>query len=423
MKEPLYKKKAIISWCIFDWANSAFPTVIITFVFASYYSENIAKTSETGMAEWGWMLSLSSFCVAFLGPAFGALADHTGNKKTWLLIFTLLCIVTCISLWKIRPNEDFVFLALCLVGFGNFSFEMGMIFYNALLINISPTKDLGRLSGLGWALGYFGGLSCLGLILIGFIENNSSLLNLDHDTAEHIRITGPIVGLWMTCFSVPLFLWVPDNIAPNKVIISYKRGLKGLKLIFNNIKRSHSIFEFLIARMIYNDGLNTLFALGGIYAAGTFGFNFSELIIFGILINISAGLGSGIYAWVDKWIETNQTIIICLVSLIALTSLLLIVESKKSFWLIGVTLGLFIGPIQPASRAIMAKLTRKKQVTSMFGFYAMSGKVTAFLGPALLSTMTTLFDSQRIGMSSILIFFIIGLLLFLKFDRNFKRVY
>lgn len=188
-------------------------------------------------------------------------------------------------------------------------------------------------------------------------------------------------------------------------------GLRELKTTFMQVRQYGDIVKFLIARMIYTDGLNTLYAFGGIYAAGSFGMELNEIIIFAIGMNVTAGLGAAAFGWVDDAIGPKKTIMIALVGLSVLSAALLVVEGKTLFWAFGLPLGLFVGPAQAASRSMMARLAPPQLTTEMFGLFAFSGKATAFLGPALLGAVTAVFDSQRAGMATILVFFVVGMIL------------
>jgi len=411
-------KRGLIAWCLYDWANSAFPTVITTFVFAAYFTKAVAADEISGTSAWGWAMSLSALAVALLGPVLGAVADHAGRRKPWLFVFTFFCAIASTLLWTIEADTEFIIQALILVALANFAFETGMIFYNAMLADLAPESRTGRWSGWGWGLGYFGGLSCLAITLVGFVQTDQPWFGLDKETSEHLRVTGPLVGLWVLVFALPLFLWTPDKPSGVKIGDAVGRGLGTLAQTFKNA-REHSIaIRFLIARMIYTDGLNTLFAFGGIYAAGTFGFGFEDLILFGIAINVSAGLGAATFAWVDDWIGPKRTILISLGALTVLSTALLVIESVQMFWIIGTALGIFVGPAQSASRSMMAHIAPAELRTEMFGLYALSGKATAFLGPALLALMTQTFESQRVGMASILIFFVVGWALLIRVPES-----
>lgn len=405
-------RRGLFSWCLYDWANSAFPTVVITFVFATYFTSSVAADKVSGTAHWGYAMSLSALAVAIVAPIFGAMADKGGGRKPWLGFFTALCIALSAALWLIEPDPSFALMALILVGMANFAFETGMVFYNAMLPGLAPQSHVGRVSGWGWGLGYFGGLICLALTLVGLVQPQTPWFGLDKETAEHIRAAALLVAVWYAVFSLPLFLFTPDK-APGggSFFVTLKMGLRELKTTFMQVRQYGDIVKFLIARMIYTDGLNTLYAFGGIYAAGSFGMELNEIIIFAIGMNVTAGLGAAAFGWVDDAIGPKKTIMIALVGLSVLSAALLVVEGKTLFWAFGLPLGLFVGPAQAASRSMMARLAPPQLTTEMFGLFAFSGKATAFLGPALLGAVTAVFDSQRAGMATILVFFVVGMML------------
>ena len=408
-------KRALVSWCLYDWANSAFPTVIITFVFATYFTGSVALDKVIGTAYWGYTMSLSAMAVAIVAPIFGAIADNSGRCKPWLGFFTALCILASCVLWFVEPDPSFALMALVTAGLANFAFEMGMVFYNAMLPGLARQSHLGRVSGWGWGLGYFGGLFCLALTLVGLVQPETPWFGLEKEMAEHVRAAALLVAIWYAVFSVPLFLFTPDRTARNiSFLNSMKKGLAELRAIFTQVRQNSNMLRFLIARMIYTDGVNTLFAFGGIYAAGSFGMELNEIIIFAIGINVTAGLGAAAFGWVDDWIGPKKVLMIALAGLTVLGTALLIVQTKTGFMTFGLPLGLFVGPAQAASRSMMAQLAPPELITEMFGLYAFSGKATAFLGPALLGAASVAFDSQRAGMATILVFFVVGMFLLTK---------
>lgn len=402
------------SWALYDWANSAFSAVIVTFVFATYFSQGIATDPETGTARWGWALTASGIAIALLSPVLGAIADAGGRRKPWVLVFTGIAVVGCFLLWFARPEAQFVLYALVIMALANVAFELAGVFYNAMLPELVSRDYVGRLSGWAWGLGYAGGLACLILALFAFVQTDEPLFGLDKDSAEHVRITGPLVGAWFALFSLPLFLFTPDRQSaglPARVAI--ERGLAQLKHTFVNVRRYRQIGLFLLARMIYTDGLNTLFAFGGIYAAGTFGMEMAQVIQFGILLNVTAGLGALAFAWVDDWLGAKRTILIALLGLLACGTTAVIATSTLVFWIAGGLLGVFVGPTQAASRSMLARMAPPHMRTEMFGLYALTGKITAYTGPFLLGTVTFYTGSQRLGIATILGFFLIGMILLL----------
>lgn len=403
---------ALVAWCFYDWANSAFPTVIVTFVFANYYASALSSSPEQATSEWGMAISLSGLAIAILAPIFGALADQGGPRKPWLFVFTVVCVVCGFSLWTIAPDLSLAARALILVAIANAAFELGQVFYNAMLPELAPVQKLGRLSGWAWGLGYAGGLGCLVLCLVLLIWPEQPMFGLDKSAAEHVRATGPLVAVWFAVFALPLFLLTPDR--KSSGLSSGEAVRRGMRLLFKTLRElpSHGqIGRFLLARMIYIDGLNTLFVFGGIYAASKFGMDTEEILIFAILLNITAGIGAAGFGWIDDWIGAKRTITISVICLTVLCAWILVVDSKEWFYALGCAIGVFMGPTQSASRSMMARLAPAHLRTEMFGLFAFSGKATAFIGPALVGWITLWTNSQQAGMAVILVFFVVGLLI------------
>ena len=408
-------RRAVISWCLYDWANSAFPAVITTFVFATYFTQAVASDPVRGTALWGHALAVAGFAIAILSPVLGSVADYTGRQKFWLAVFSFVTAATMAMLWFVRPSPDSVTLALIGIAVSTIGFEVGTVFYNALLPSVAPQDHIGRVSGWAWGLGYVGGIVCLALILVLFVQADHPLLGLDKSSAEHVRIAGPFSALWFVVFMLPLYLFVPEpKVEGRPIVQAARQGLAELVETLKALKDHRAIATFMLANMIYTDGLTTLFAFGGVYAAGTFGMALSEVIVFGIALNVTAGIGAFGFAWVDDWIGARRTVAIGLAALIAVGAGLLVVHDKNLFWALGLLLGAFFGPVQAASRSLVARMAPPEHRTQMFGLFALSGRVTAFIGPAVLAWTTDAFASQRAGMATILVFLAVGLALLLK---------
>lgn len=405
------KALGIFSWCLFDWAHSAYPTVIVTFIFGTYFVRSVAPSTIQGTALWGWTMGLSGIFVAIFAPVLGSIADYTGRRKPWLMSFVLLNILATALMYLTKPDVAFVFWALAMLVFANSSYEFIQVFYNAMMTSIAPKDKIGRISGWGWALGYFGGLACLSIALFAFIKGGW-LPKVDD---VNVRSTALLVGAWFFIFSIPLFLFTPDlEKTEVGVFDSIKMGIKELLKTTRELKRYRDIFVYLVAHLIYIDGLSTLFVFAGIYAGSVFNMNYFQILMFAMLLNVTAGIGAGIFAWVDDYIGPKFTISISLVAMIITGSALLIITSKTWFWFLSAILGLFVGPTQAASRSYMAHLTPKELTNQMFGIYQFSGRITSFVGPLLVASITKLFDSQRLGMSVVFILMFIGLLVLIK---------
>lgn len=404
--------RALAAWCLYDWAYHAYPAVILTFVFATYFTHGVAKDEVAGAAHWGFALSASGVAIAVLAPLFGAIADQSGARKPWIASFSILAIVATAALWWVKPDPAFASLALILIAVSNFGFEFATVFYNAMLPDLVPRSHIGRLSGWGWGIGYIGGVLCLAIVLFGFVQPSVPPFGLTKVGAEHVRATAVFTALWFALFSIPIFLWTPDRPATGLTpAAALKAGIASLIRTLRNLPRHPAAAIFLIAQMIYMDGLNTLFAFGGIYAASTFGMPLEEVLMFGIALNLIGGIGAIAFAWVDDWIGPKRTIMISIAASIFFGAAILLVHSKTMFWPLGLALGVFFGPIQAASRSLMSRLAPAEIRAEMFGLYALTGKATAFIGPMVLGWTTLAYHSQRAGMATVLAFFVVGLIL------------
>ena len=416
----LNKSKGVkFSWALYDWANSAWGTVITTFIFATFFTEVIAENSEIGSVYWGNAIAISGLVIAIISPFLGSLIDQTKSIKKWLMILTFIYAISASLLWMGKSSSELI-LILLLVIIGQITSELAFAIYNAKLKVISTEKQYGMISGLAWGLGYAGGLTILIIILFFFVQSENPLFGLNKNDYEHIRICGPLVGLWIIIFSIPLFIFYKDE---KKVNIDHiyliKKCLKELKHTAKEFKKYSNLLKFLIARMFYIDGINTVFAFGGIYAAGTFGMPFSEVILFGIGTNIAAGLGAIIFSFIEDKIGSKNIIIFSLFVLILFGLGILVVNDKNTFWILGISLSIFFGPVQSASRVYFTKFVPEEKKAEFFGFYSLSGKITSFLGPWLFAVLTSYFASQRAGMSVVILFLSLGLLLifFVKSDK------
>lgn len=402
------QRSAVLAWCLYDWANSAFPTVIGTFVFATYFVQAVAENETVGTSQWGMAMAVAGVLIALLSPPLGAIADGAGGRKPWLAGFTVMAVATSALLWWARPDPSSVPFALMVVVLATLGFELGTVFYNAMLVDVAPRPMMGRISGWGWGLGYAGGLCCLVLSLVLLIRPDPPLLPLDRSSAEHVRATTLLVAVWYGVFCWPLFLLVPD--APRRAPIgaALGRGLAAMARLVPELRRRPEVARFLIARLLYTDGLNTLFNFGAIYAAGTFGMTTDEIILLGIAMNVAAGAGAAVFAFVDDAIGPKRTVLASLTALAAIGGALLLAEGKPWFWALALPLGVFFGPAQAASRTLMARLAPPAQSSEYFGLFALSGRITAFAGPAALAWATASFASQRAGMATILVFLLGG---------------
>ncbi|WP_417547282.1 MFS transporter [Marinobacter segnicrescens] len=414
-------RRALWSWALYDWANSAFFTIILTFIFARYFSQSVVQDDIAGTNAWGNIVGVSGIVVALVAPVLGAIADQSGRRKPWLIAFTLLCVLGSGMLWFVEPGSGDLWFSAFWVSVGILGAECAFIFYNAMLPDLSSPSRLGRWSGWSWGLGYVGGVTCLVVALFGFIEGDTSWLGLDRDNLEHVRATFVLVALWYLLFSLPAFFFIPDQ--PSRGLSmgqAIRSGLGQLKDSLGKVRELRHILRFLVARMLYTDGLATIFTFGGVYAAGTFGMNQTHVLQFAIALNVTSGLGALGFAWVDDALGGRNTVLLSLVGLGTSALAILLVDSTLWFWIWGMVLGIFVGPLQSASRSYMARVVPPDLQTQMFGLFAFSGKATAFAGPLLVGWVTVATGSQRWGMATILVFLAAGFLIMLTVPQASK---
>ena len=405
------KRKEIWSWCFYDFGNSAFTTLVITFIYSTYFTKAIAENEIDGTYLWSQAIAITAVIVSLLSPILGAIADKGGYRKIFLTLTTYMSIGATALLFF--PIKGQILFALILVVIANVNFELGGVFYNAYLPEIVSRKKIGRISGIGWGAGYLGGLLAMLVAMVGFVSPDVPWFGLDIYIGEHIRATNVLVAAWFFIFTLPAILYLKEKKveSANRIGIVVLNSIQALKKTFQEIKIYKNTVRFLISRLIYNDGLVTIFAFGAIYASGTFGFTFNEIMIFGIVLNIAAGSGAFLMGYIDDVIGGKLTIQISLIGLMIAVLLAVFANSKLLFWVSGIIVGLFAGPNQSASRSLMGRLTPPDKINEFYGFFAFSGKLTSFLGPMLLGIFTKYFSSQRYGVAVVFIFFFVGFLL------------
>jgi len=452
--------KARVSWMLFDWSAQPYYTLVQTFLFAPYFANAVVQNSTCGtlIAEgsataacgqtlWGYAASVAGLLIAILSPFLGALADGRGARKPWMALLSLFFVSALATLWLATPGAPTETLAIVLGGFiiATLCAELMGVFSNSIMSGLVPKDELGRLSGTGWAVGYFGGLFSLALVagllvpmpgqattLLGF----EPLLKLDAGASEGDRLTGPFAALWFAIFIIPFFLFVPDRKVKSSLVQSKRSAGAELWDTLKHLPAMPSLLAFLIARMIYTDGLTAIFTFGGIYGASVFGWGPLELGIFGIALTLVGAFGALCGGQLDDRLGPKFVIVASLLVLIAGAIGILSVDKthvlfttevpekaagsapfsstgEQVFLLFAVLVGMVAAPVQASSRSLLARLAPADKITQFFGLFAFSGKVTAFLAPLVVALVTQHTGSQRIGMSALLAFLITGLLIML----------
>jgi UMF1 family MFS transporter len=446
-------RKQVISWALWDWGTSAFSVLITTFVFARYIvssyfidpeivaayeaagGEGVAtgpalenfQAAEAYLTSWvGWALAIGGLTIALVSPVLGLRTDATGKRKVWLGINTGIMIAASASMFFVEGTPSYFAMGIILLTIANVSYEMANVNYNAMLLQISTPKNIGRISGFGWGMGYIGGIVVLLIALIGFILGDPPYwFGVTTDAGMNIRVVTVFAAIWSLVFAIPLFLFVPENKGTNPgqklgIIGSYKNLFAKIKNLY---KTSRPTFYFLLASAVFRDGLAAVFAFGGILAGTVFGLSFTEVILFAIGGNLVAGIGVFVSGWIDDKIGSKRVIVIALSGLIVTGLGLFFFHDggATAFWIGGLMLTLFVGPAQASSRAFLAHLAPDGQEGEIFGLYATTGRAISFITPTLFALFVTIFGAAYFGILGIVVVLLAGLLLMLPLRAKFIR--
>lgn len=394
------ERSKIFIWSLFDFANTSFSIVVVTFLYAVYFKKSVAQGLPIGDLYWSIGTSLSMIITAFIAPVLGAIADYSAGKKRFLLFFTILCIVSTSLLYFVGEGQ--VFWGILIFVLSNVGFEAGLVFYDAFLPEITSPKNYGRVSGYGFGMGYLGSLVTLAIVY-PFIQSGD------------ITTTFPVSAVFFLLFSLPLFLFLKDSRVEVQNKQSYlKIGISRVWTTITHLKNYKNLAMFLLAYFFYIEGVNTVIFFSGNYASTTLGFSNSELLIFFLTVQTTAIIGSVIFGILADSIGQKKVIVISLLMWLITVLLAYLIEDKNGFYIVGLIAGSAMGSSQSASRSLMSKLTPPDQKTEFFGFYSFFGKSSAVIGPLVFGLVSFLSGNQRLAIISIGVFFLVGLLILSK---------
>jgi len=404
------QKLKVFSWLLFDFANTAFSVMMVTFVFPLYFKNVICGGAPSGDAMWGGSVSVSMLFVALISPVLGAASDYSGRRKRYLFFFTLLSVLATALLGFSVPGMAIAAALLFVVA--NMGFEGGLVFYDAYLKEIASDKSIGRVSGYGFAMGYLGSLTIL-LLMMPLLRGGIVLEN-----ASNIRTGFMLTALFFAIFSLPLFIVLRDEKKRDGRAVSVGlivRSIKEVKHTVRHIMHYPDLARFLLAYFFYNDAILTIIAFSSIYAQNTLAFTTRELIIFFMLVQTTAIVGSIVFGFITDRIGPKRTIVFTLMIWFGVVLAAVFADSKELFFATGMLAGMAMGSSQAASRSMMAKLTPREHVAEFFGFYdGTFGKASAIVGPLVFGMVSAQAHSQKAALSSLLVFFAIGLVLMLR---------
>ena len=432
-------KKRIWGWFFFDWASQPYNTLLITFIFAPYFrelyvSEGVGNSADA-QAFWGFATGMIGLIIALSAPVLGAISDISGNRLRWIWIFSAMYVVGSAMLWFAAPGSFDLTTTIIFFGIGMIGMEFATIFTDSMLPDLGTKEEIGRISGNGWAFGYLGGLLTLVLMLVLFAESATSgktligmdpLFGLNAETREGTRFVGPLTALWYVVFMIPFFLYVRDPKPARPPRGATVKALKEVAGTIRSLPGRPSLFAYLASSMFYRDALNGMYFFGGIYASGVLGWSVVFVGVFGIVAIISGAIFAMIGGRMDQRFGPKPVIRFCIVILtfVAISTVFVSRDAVYgipvgegsmvpdiTFFVFGALIGAAGGVIQSASRTMMVRQSNPAKITEAFGLYALSGKATSFLAPTLIGVVTAISGSQQIGVSPLILLFLLGLIL------------
>jgi UMF1 family MFS transporter len=437
--------RGVWGWMFFDWAAQPFFTVVTTFIFGPYFVSSMVLGPDgnpdpvAGQAAWGFAIAAGGLIMAILAPVLGSIADQTGPRKPWIGGFAVLKISGLFFLWNAAPGSS-VFWALTAYTLAAIAAEFSTVFNDSMLPRLVTKAQIGKVSNVAWGLGYLGGMLVLIFVLVALAGSKETgktligmtpLFGLDPRFGEDARATGPISAVWYFLFILPMFLFTPDGGTKRPIGVAVRRGLAELKETFAELKHRVGLVRFFIARMIYQDGVGALLALGGGFAAAMFGWSIIELGVYGIILNVVAIFGSITGGFIDSRIGSKRVVLGAILFLLVATigivstgpgyTLFGLIQfnmsdsggmfgtaAEKAYVAFGLLIGVAFGPVQASSRSYMARSVSEEESGRYFGIYALSGRATSFLAPFMVASVTAMSGSQRAGIATIVLFFLVG---------------
>lgn len=411
--------KQVFAWGLWDWGSSAFHAVILTFVFSVYLTDAVGDDlpGSVSATSWlGWALGISGALIAVTAPIFGQRSDAAGRRKRSLAILTALTVVAMAGMYFVRDDYTYLWLGLVLLGAASVAAELAQVPYNAMLRQVSTEDNLGRVSGFGWAMGYFGGIVLLLVCYAGFIAGDGDvrgLFGVSTDGGANIRLVALLAAVWFALFALPVLFAVPekpvergDEVRRVGVVESYRVLWRDLRELWQVDRRT---IWYLGASALFRDGLAGVFTFGAVLAVNVYGISAADVLLFGVAANVVSALGALAAGRVDDRWGPKTVIVGSLVAMIVTGTVLLMVSGPTMFWIFGLVLCLFVGPAQSSARTFLVRLTPPGREGQMFGLYATTGRAVSFLAPTLFGFFAWWFAADRAGIVGLLLVLAVGL--------------
>lgn len=412
---------ATLAWASWDWGQAAINAVMTTFVFTVYLTSDLFGSTDHASVVLGQALTYAGIAIVILVPVTGMRSDVAGRRKLWLTLNSLVVVALTAACVFVAPDPRYLWLGAGLIATASIFSEFASVNYNAVLSQISTRSTIGKVSGFGWGMGYVGGILALAIVLFGFVDPIVQWPGANTEDSWNIRWVAIFSAIWFLVFALPIFFRIPEAPATQSQKIPL---LSSYKVLFGRImalwKEDRNLVFFLGSSAVFRDGLAAIFTFGGIIAAGTFGFELNEVIIFAIVGNVVAAIGAIVGGWLDDYVGPKRVIVVSLIGLLGAGIGVFLSPEPSGFWLFGLLLCLFVGPAQSAARSLLARMAPVGREGELFGLYATTGRAVSFLAPmlftgaiAIAATRVADGQAQRYGILGILIVLLIGLILLL----------
>lgn len=405
MKDKKVKRFEIFSWCLFDFANSSYATIIITAIYPTFFVSYIAP-AQKGDFFWGLSNAFANLLVVIIGPILGAIADIKASKKRHLIFTSLLCIITTSLLYF--PDKGDVLFSMILIIFSFMAFSLSENFISSFLPEIAPPSKMGKISGYAWSFGYIGGVLCLVICVW--------IINL-YGKIEGIKLSMFITSVFFLTGALPSFIFLKERSEKQNIKSNYSYiniAFKKVINTFKDTKENKNLFIFLLSFFLYYCGIAISITFSAIFATEELKFTTSELMILIIATNLLASLGAFIFGFIQDKIGAKQTIIITLIIWCIAIAGIYFTSNKIVFFIFGSLIGISLGSTQSASRSFVGLLTKEGRFGEDFGLWGLFGKLAIIIGSITFGTIVLITGSRRIAVLFTLMFFILGLFVLLK---------
>lgn len=415
--QPRVKRSHVTAWAMWDWGSAAFNAVMITFVFGTYLASDTFGPDDRGTSWLAAGNAIAGVIIALTAPVIGQRADRDGRRSLWLAVNTGLVILTTAACFFVQPDEAYLLLGVILLSAGNVFFEFAGVQYNAILVDISTPSTIGRISGLGWGAGYLGGIFLLLLVYLGFIGGDTHWFGITDDQAMNIRVVTVFAALWFLVFALPVVVVmrrrkrqepVQSKAARVSIGESYRQLLRTIAHLW---KHERNTFWFLISSAVFRDGVSAVFSYGAILGTTVYGVDPGNILFFGIAANVVAAAGAFIGGLFEDKFGPKRVIVASLVGLLASAIIVFVQNGTLAFWIWGLFLCAFVGPVQSSARAFLGRLTTVETAGEIYGLYATTGRSVSFLTPTLIAIFVGLTGESRMMVPAIIMVLIAGLLL------------